>query len=75
MSTLQEDLAETKRSKVIMEEEYRITIEKYVKEVREYHVKLTKVRRVFTKRITLWGCLIKSLTKKRQMIIKPGSHL
>jgi len=30
-----------------MEEEYKITIEKYVKEIRETHIKLTKVNLKF----------------------------
>ena len=43
ISTLEENLKETKHSRIVMEEEYKITIEKYVKEVRETHIKLTKV--------------------------------
>jgi len=40
-------LKEVKHSKLVMEEEYKITIEKYVKEIRETHIKLTKVNLKF----------------------------
>ena len=36
-------MKEVKHTKVVMEEEYKVTIEKYVKEIRETHIKLTKV--------------------------------
>ena len=43
LKTAEDNLKEVKHTKIVMEEEYKITIEKYVKEVRETHIKLTKV--------------------------------
>jgi len=40
---LQDSCEELRHSKILIEEEYKITIEKYVKEIRETHIKLTKV--------------------------------
>lgn len=40
---LQDACEEIKHAKILIEEEYKITIEKYVKEVRETHIKLTRV--------------------------------
>lgn len=43
LKTAEDNFKEVKHTKIVMEEEYKITIEKYVKEVRETYIKLTRV--------------------------------
>lgn len=43
---LQRDIEEQRHTRIHIEEEYKITIDKYVKEVRETHIKLTKVNNI-----------------------------